>query len=200
MIDNARNNLSLLTIDLSPIPKLKCLQISSASNLKHHRYFIQKIFSKMIEQNANLGKLVSVHGISPAFLQRAMIVVLLSFVFFLATLAAFYAWQKFGYFLLSTAFLIVYIVTMFSWVMVRKSVLKIYENGFSYKNFKARWEEIEKIDVKMISRLLGSEKITCEITKINTEKVVLSEAIQDILDVIETIDDKMAEANGETEE
>lgn len=154
----------------------------------------------MIEQNLKLGKLVSVHGIAPAFLQRAVIVAVMSFVFFLATLLAFYAWQKLGYFLLSTAFLIVYIVTMFSWVMVRKSVLRIYENGISYKNFKARWEEIERVDVKMVSRLIGGEKITCEITKTNSEKVVLSEAIQDIQDIVQKIDDEIAGINGEAEE
>ena len=147
-----------------------------------------------------LGKLVSVHGISPAFLQRAVIIAVLSFVFFLAMLLAFYAWQKLGYFLLSTAFLIVYIVTMFSWVLLRKNVLKIYKNGLSYKNFKARWDEIERLDVKMLSRLVGGEKISCEIIKTNGEKVVLSEAIQDIQGIIERISGEMAKTTANRKE
>ena len=147
-----------------------------------------------------LGKLVSVHGISPAFLQRAVIIAVLSFVFFLAMLSAFYAWQKLGYFLLSTAFLIVYIVTMFSWVLLRKNVLKIYKNGLSYKNFKARWDEIERLDVKMLSRLVGGEKISCEIIKTNGEKVVLSEAIQDIQGIIERISGEMAKTTANRKE
>lgn len=154
----------------------------------------------MIIQNANLGKIISVHGIAPAFLQRAVVVAVLSFIFFLAMLSAFYAWQKIGYFLLSTAFLIVYIVTMFSWVMIRKSVLKIYENGISYKNFKARWEEIEKLDVKMLSRVIGGEKISCEVIKTNGEKVILSEAIQDIQDIIQKVDAEMTKISPKPEE
>lgn len=154
----------------------------------------------MIIQNPNLGKIISVHGIAPAFLQRAVVVAVLSFIFFLAMLSAFYAWQKIGYFLLSTAFLIVYIVTMFSWVMIRKSVLKIYENGISYKNFKARWEEIEKLDVKMLSRVIGGEKISCEVIKTNGEKVILSEAIQDIQDIIQKVDAEMTKISTKPEE
>lgn len=158
----------------------------------HHLSLIPNVFFfLMIEQNLKLGKLVSIHGIAPAFLQRAVIVAVLSFVFFLAMLLAFYASQKLGYFLLSTAFLIVYIVTMFSWVMMRKNVLKIYENGLNYKNFTARWDEIKPLELKVTSRTLGNEKIECKITKKTGEQIVLSETIHDINDVIEKISDEV---------
>jgi hypothetical protein len=45
-----------------------------------------------------LGKLKSVYGISPAYLQRAAIVAIVSFVFFLLMLVAFSLRQNIGYF------------------------------------------------------------------------------------------------------
>lgn len=126
----------------------------------------------------NLGKLESVHAIAPANLQRAVIVAVLSFVFFLGTLLAFYVRQNIGYFLLSTAFLLVYILTMFGWIMLRKNVLKIYENGFSYKKFSARWREIETVSARGKS---------FEIIKTGGEKIVLSEAIEGIEQILALI-------------
>ena len=43
----------------------------------------------MPENPQKLGKLISIHGTSPAFLQRAAIVAMLSFFFFLTMLIAF---------------------------------------------------------------------------------------------------------------
>ena len=126
----------------------------------------------MTEQN--LGKLESIHAIAPAFLQRAVIVIVLSFIFFLAMMFGFYIRQNIGYFLLSTAFLIVYIFTMFSWVMMRKNIVKIYENGLTYKKFTARWNEIEAVN-------------RYEIRKTKGEKIVLSESIQGVEQIIERI-------------
>jgi hypothetical protein len=130
-----------------------------------------------------LGKLESTHEISPVFLQRAVIVAALSFVFFMAMLFGFYMRQNIGYFLLSTAFLMVYILTMFGWLMMRKNTLKVYENGIVYKKFTARWSEIKSIG--------ATDKKSFEITKINGEKVVLSEAIQDIESVIRRINSEI---------
>lgn len=149
----------------------------------------------MANHNSNLGKLVSVHVISPAYLQRAVIVTILSFIFFLAMMFAFYVWQNIVYFLLSTAFLIVYIVTMFSWVLMRKNVLKVYENGFSYKNFKAYWHEIKSVELKT-----NAAKISYEIIKKNGEKVILSEAIDNIKSAIEKIDKEIAQINDAKQE
>ncbi len=57
----------------------------------------------------------------------------------------FYLQQGFVYFLLSTAFLVIYLVTMTSWVLQRRNVVKIYENGIEYRNYSCLWDEIESI-------------------------------------------------------
>ena len=58
--------------------------------------------------------------IPPAQIQRAVFIAVLSFMFFLAMMLAFYIRQSMLYFLLATAFLLVYIVTMISFVKLRK--------------------------------------------------------------------------------
>ncbi|HMS42844.1 MAG TPA: hypothetical protein PKE69_21625 [Pyrinomonadaceae bacterium] len=147
----------------------------------------------MIEQTRKLGKLVRIHPISPAVLQRAVIVAMLSFLFFLATMIGVYTSQKLGFFLLSTAFLIVNIFTMFGLLSARKNVLNVYENGFSYKKFKTRWDEIERIEVKMTHRPFKGGKIGYKIIKKNDENIFLDESIHDINRVIEKIDSELAE-------
>lgn len=97
----------------------------------------------MPEPTRNLGKLISVHGTSPAFLQRAAVVAMLSFVFFLLMLLTFYLRQQIGYFILSSAFLVVYLFTMIGWWMQKRNVVHIYENGISHRKFAATWDEIE---------------------------------------------------------
>ena len=50
---------------------------------------------------------------------------------------ALYYWrQGLAYFLLASAFLIIYFVTMFSFVMMRRHVVHIYESGFIYRGRK----------------------------------------------------------------
>src|SRR5215207_1506632 len=100
----------------------------------------------MMQKAENLGKLINVYSIAPSFLQRAVIIAALSFIFFLTTLAMYSLWRNFLYFFLSTAFLIVYLATMFGWLMMRKNLLKIYENGLTYRKFAARWNEIETLE------------------------------------------------------
>lgn len=58
---------------------------------------------------------------SPTQLQRAVFIAVLSFLFFLAMMFAYYIRQSALYFLLATAFLFVYIVTMISFVKLRRS-------------------------------------------------------------------------------
>ena len=75
---------------------------------------------------------------------------IVSFLFFMGTLLVFYVWQQLAYFVLSTAFLVVYIFTMVGWVMQRRNVVSIYENGISYRKCAATWDEIKLVrsDVK----------------------------------------------------
>jgi hypothetical protein len=140
----------------------------------------------MIERD--LGKLQGVYGIAPAFLQRAAIVAVMSFVFFLSMLVVFSYRQSIIYFLLATAFLIVQLFTLFGWVTQKRAELKLFEKGFTYKKHVCRWDEIESMKVKTTSRLAADAKIGCEIKKTDREKIILTEAIKDIQIIIERID------------
>lgn len=95
---------------------------------------------------SSYGRLIKIYGIHPAYMQRAVFVAVLSFVFFLAMMFAFYLRQHFGYFLLSTAFLLVYLATLFSWVMQRRNVVKVSEFGFEYQKFACGWSELVSIE------------------------------------------------------
>ena len=92
-----------------------------------------------------LGKVVAVHPVEAAYQQRAVFVAVLSFVFFIAMMIAFYVRQSILYFLLATAFLIVYLVMMFSLFVQRKSIVRVYEGGFEFKDRSLAWDEIESI-------------------------------------------------------
>ena len=146
----------------------------------------------MLETTKALGKLQSVHNTSPLYLQRAAIIAVVSFMFFLAMLFAFSIRQNLGYFLLATAFLIVQLFTLFGWITQRKNELRLYENGFTYRKNACLWDEIANINLKMERRLISIEKINCEILKTNGEKIVLTESIDGIKKVIERIDSEIA--------
>ncbi|HEX8636929.1 MAG TPA: DUF6585 family protein [Pyrinomonadaceae bacterium] len=137
----------------------------------------------------NLGRLEAVYNTSPAYLQRAAMTAVISFVFFLAMLLVFSVRQNIGYFLLATAFLIVQIFTLFGWVTQSRSRLKIFENGFEYRKKTCRWDEIAAIDFKTGKRT----QIGCEITKTNGEKIYLSEVIHRFEEAVERIKEKFAE-------
>lgn len=129
-------------------------------------------------------------------MQRAVVVSVLSFVFFLLMLGGFYVRQNIGYFILSTAFLLVYILTMFGWMRHRRNVFTIYEDGFTFKNQTFRWDEIETFEGREESRLFGGDKMNFEIGKKTGEKIVLTEAIADAPKIIELICEKIDVANG----
>ena len=90
--------------------------------------------------------IVSMHTTSPAYMQRAAIVAAVSFVFFLLTLLAFYVRQQIGYFVLSTAFLVVYLLTMISWVIRRRAAVRLHEGGLKYRKFSAAWDDIRSVN------------------------------------------------------
>lgn len=135
--------------------------------------------------STDFGKLESTHGIAPAFMQRAVIVAALSFLFFLAMMLGFYVRQNIGYFLLASAFLLVYILTMFGWLVLRKYNVKLYENGITYKKFEAFWDEIEKVETKT-----SGNKINMEIRKKGGETINLSEAIDGIQHIIKRVNER----------
>ena len=99
----------------------------------------------MAKYRTDLGNLISKHGTSPLFLQRAAVVAGLSFLFFMAMLLVFYFRQQFIYFVLSTAFLVVYIFTLIGWVMQKRNLVSIYENGIAHRKFASTWDEIKSV-------------------------------------------------------
>jgi hypothetical protein len=99
----------------------------------------------MASEQIDPGRLLAVHPVAPVYVQRAIFVAILSFLFFLAMMFAFYLRQNFLYFLLATAFLLVYLITMFSWFTQRNAAVKVYENGFDCRKRFVKWDEIESI-------------------------------------------------------
>lgn len=135
----------------------------------------------MAVTSKNLGKMVSIHGVQPALVQRAAIIAVLAFVFFFAMLVAFSYRQNLGYFVLASAFLVVEIFTLMGLFAQRRNVLKIFEKGFSYKKKAAFWDEIDKI---------GKDR-GYEIVRLDGEKIALPGTIQDIDMVIKGIESKI---------
>jgi hypothetical protein len=93
-----------------------------------------------------LGRLVSVHPTAPAFIQRAAIVAILAFVFFLVMLVAFLLRQQIGYLILAAAFLVLNLFTLIGFVVQRKNLVSVFDNGFRYRKLSARWPEIVSVD------------------------------------------------------
>lgn len=129
------------------------------------------------QNKKRLGALVSTHGTSPLFLQRAAIVATLSFVFFLIMLIFFYLYQQLWYFIMSSAFLVIYLFTMISWVLRRRNVVSVYENGISQKKFSATWDEINSVKVESDSGITivkaGGESLTIPKTTANIGRIAL---------------------------
>ena len=126
----------------------------------------------MADPENDLGKLVAIHGIAPAYLQRAIFIVILSFLFFLAMMLVYYIRQNILYFLLASAFLIIYLVTLFSWVMQRKNVVEMHENGLKYKKRSARWSEIERVDAEGSIHVRGDKPIVLPKTLHDSDKLL----------------------------
>lgn len=145
----------------------------------------------MNEQNPDLGKLISAHGISKIFTQRALIVAIVSFIFFILMLVAFSLRQNIGYFLLGTAFLIVEIFTMIGWFVKRKTALFIYERGFIYKDKSALWKDITDTNLKMDPRIQEKPSAFLISTK-DGKKIFLNESIEGLESIIKTIKAEIA--------
>lgn len=93
----------------------------------------------------DLGKLIAVHPIAPALVQRAVFITALAFLFFLTMMFTFYLRQNILYFLLASAFLVVYLVMMFALLMQRRSTVEVFENGFRTKKQSVRWTDVVSI-------------------------------------------------------
>lgn len=114
----------------------------------------------MAVKDEDLGRLITVYGIAPAYVQRAAFLAVLSFLFFLAMMFAFYAIQSFLYFLLSTAFLIVYLITMISFIWQRRRSVEVFEHGLKFRKTNLLWNEILSVaDNGEIARANGKNLI-----------------------------------------
>lgn len=94
----------------------------------------------------DLGNLVATHPTAPAFIQRAAIIAILSFLFFLVMLVAFLARQQVGYLIIAAAFFVLNIFTLIGFIVQRQNAVKVFENGFNYKKSSAAWSELVSID------------------------------------------------------
>ena len=100
----------------------------------------------MRRKEKQLGTFECAFPISPLYLARVIFVAALSFAFFLAMLLGFYIREQIGYFILSSAFLVVYLLTMFGWFLLRRQKLQVHEFGISYRRAKILWNEITSIE------------------------------------------------------
>lgn len=100
----------------------------------------------MSERPVSLGKLVAIHGTSPHYLQRAAIVAALSLFFFLLTLIFFLIWQRFQYFFLAAAFLVVSVFTLMGWWIQKRNAVSIYSTGIVYRERTIAWAEIATVN------------------------------------------------------
>jgi hypothetical protein len=132
----------------------------------------------MSNRRPDLGKLVSVHGTSPVFLQRAAIVAAVSFLFFLAALLFFRMQRSIGYFILSSAFLVVYVFTMIGWVIQKRNTVTVYENGLTYKKFTSSWNDLKSVRSDSGSGITlvknDGESITIGRTVAEVEKIAVA--------------------------
>ena len=94
----------------------------------------------------DFGKLVATHPTAPAFIQRAAIIAILSFLFFLAMLVAFLTRQQVGYLIIAAAFFVVNIFTLIGFIVQRQNAVKVFEEGFNYKKLSATWKEFVSIN------------------------------------------------------
>ena len=98
-----------------------------------------------MKDQTSLGRLIAVHPIAPAALQRVVFVAVLSFLFFLGMMLAYFLRQDIGYFLLSTAFLVVYLGTMYAFIKGRRKTFELYEKGLFTGGQIIRWGDIERL-------------------------------------------------------
>lgn len=134
--------------------------------------FFFDIYDNVTDKVKELGRLVSVHHVSPASIQRAFITASLSLIFFVAMIAAFYVWQNILYFLMASGFLVVYLILMASLIFQRRTTLSVYENGFVFKKTRANWENIAEIDKNGIVKLKDRDAVQIPKNLLNYDDII----------------------------
>lgn len=141
----------------------------------------------MTDEPYDLGRLLSSHGTSTVFLQRAAVIAVLSFVFFVAMLVVTYVRAQIGFFVLASAFLVLYLVTMIGIWLQRRETVKLYQHGIAFKRFRARWEDIESVE--------AASKSGITIKRLDGETVTLNPTLAGFNDIAETIRQKLISLN-----
>lgn len=126
----------------------------------------------MTEPSKSLGKLIAVHPIAPAIVQRAVFIAALSFLFFLAMMFAFYIRQNILYFLLASAFLVLYLVMMFALLMQRRSTVEVCENGFRTKKQSVGWADVTSISDDGLVELSSGKNIALARSLVEFERLL----------------------------
>lgn len=142
----------------------------------------------MTEKELQLGELQEVYATSPVYLQRAAIIAVLSFIFFLGTLIAFTLTQKFVFFLLSTAFLVVELFTLFGWLAQKRNELKVYEKGFTFKKQNYLWENLASISVTRDDK----QKLKGEIETADNKKILFTDSIYQVETFFKRVESEIA--------
>jgi ABC-type bacteriocin/lantibiotic exporter with double-glycine peptidase domain len=97
----------------------------------------------------------------------------------MSMLVVFYVSQQIIYFVLSTAFLIVYIFTLIGWVMQKRNTVSIYENGIGHRSFTAAWDEIQSVKADETSGI--------RLEKVDGKTVTIPRTISDFALIVGTI-------------
>jgi hypothetical protein len=142
----------------------------------------------------DLGKIQSIHGLSPAYTQRVVIIAGCALLFFSAMLVAFAVRGWVGYALLAVGFFVVEILTFVGWYSQRGAELTISEKGFAYKDHVCRWEEIESIYTTGESGAFG-KRLKCEIGKTDGEVIVVPDTIHGFEEIVKLIGRKIKTEN-----
>ena len=137
----------------------------------------------MTDSPRNLGRLISVHGTSARSLQRASIVAILSFVFFLALLVVFYATGRLTVFILSSAFLVVYLFTMIGIWLQKRGLVRIYENGIAYGGVNTVWTEMARVQADQNSGVI--------ITRSDGNAINIGPSISDLNAIAKTVKERL---------
>ncbi len=99
------------------------------------------------QEVVKLGRLIGTYPTAPAFVQRAAIVAVVSFLFFLAMLLAFSLREQMLYLVLAAAFFVVNIFTLVGFVMQRRNEVKVFENGLTYRTKEVGWRDLVSTEI-----------------------------------------------------
>lgn len=106
-----------------------------------------------MQPEPTLGKLISTYPTAPAFVQRAAIVAIVSFLFFLAMLLAFSLRGQMLYLVLAAAFFVVNIFTLIGFVMQRRNIVSVSERGLTYRNSRIEWGDLISTEIDPTGQL-----------------------------------------------